>query len=330
MAPTLPSLPRSMDGNTRKLLGASLVSPEGTRCPSSTNSRFSSRSNSVVSTTSQFPSMPADTSSNSSSSSRSSSSGCVRRSNLGHKSLAYNAARDLRSFSQSRRRPSVDLRDQAASEATRAAKFSAVPMEELLLDTQGGNGRRSKRDAEQEIYRRKRVQIAKDVEDKHEQEIQRRQQKDQQEWLWKTMEEQQDAIRAVAEHDRLENEREDQQRSQEEQRQLQIEAENAHLRQLRQPRTCDACEGTGKCASCSGSGCITVTYLSSTVSGDSNGFRGQTCSGCNACGGRKDGAELHGLDVLKGRGSCAACRGHGRKWLREDEVERAMQQRSNE
>lgn len=110
----------------------------------------------------------------------------------------------------------------------------------------------------------------------------------------------------------------------EEQARLQQEAKEAKRKLLQQPTPCTACEASGKCSGCLGSGCISVTYLSSVVSDASQVFQGRTFSGCRACGGRQNGAELLKLEVKKGTGRCSACKGAGKTYLRKEAVEAAM------
>jgi len=197
-------------------------------------------------------------------------------------------------------------------------------MEELLVDLEGGNGRWKKREAEEEMSRRAGLHVEKDLQDKQEQEIRRLERKDKQDWLMKALEEQQAKIQHIADLERLEDERQERQSAEAKRRHLLIEADNAQRKQLRHPRTCMTCDGGGKCTSCSGSGCAAVMYLSSSVGSSSQAFRGSTSTGCRACGGRKDGGELLDLAVLKGHGRCITCDGHGKTWLSESQIERAM------
>merc|ERR1719199_1389442 len=326
MARTLP-VPRGRHQNDHKLSGASLSSPETTRPPSSNNSVVSSRSNSVGSSRGSTPGplVLLATSSNSGSWNRGS-----LKSSDGSKCLAaHSAARDLRSFSQTRRRSSLETPCSLLNQPE-ALHASPVPMAELLLDLQGGNGRWKKRQAEEEIVRRNKLQAEKDLQLKHERDILQQQRKDEQDWLMKTLQEQEKKIKEISEHDRLEEECQEKRRAEIEQKRLQIKAENARRKQLQQPTPCDSCGRSGKCPSCSGSGCISVSYLSSNVGDASQAFRGQTLTGCTSCAGRRDGAELLKLDVIKGHGRCVACNGYGKTWLSAEEVEAAMQQSSSD
>merc|ERR1711865_1042591 len=102
------------------------------------------------------------------------------------------------------------------------------------------------------------------------------------------------------------------------------EAKKVKRSRLQQPRQCVTCGSGGKCVACSGTGCIEVTYLSQGVGDSSHLFSGRTLSGCRACGGRQDGAEVLKLDVLKGSGRCSPCQGAGATHLSRTEVALAM------
>jgi len=197
-------------------------------------------------------------------------------------------------------------------------------MEELLLDLQGGNGRRKKQEAEEQIQHRAWLQVEKDLQVKREEESRRQLQKENDDWLQRTLEDQEEIMRTEAEKARLEEQKEDKQRAIDEEAHLQTEAKEAMLKRLQQPRQCTTCCGSGKCLACSGSGCHTVTYLSPNVGASSQVFNGRTKSGCRACGGRQDGAELLKLDVLKGHGRCHTCRGAGKTGLSKEDVAVAM------
>lgn len=197
-------------------------------------------------------------------------------------------------------------------------------MEELLLNLQGGNGRRKKQEAEEELDRRRWLQAQKENEAQREEESRRRQKMENEEWLRRTLEDQAELERAQAEYDRLEAEKEEKQRALEEEARLLSEAKEAKLRELQTPIPCKCCNGTGDCSSCNGTGSICVTYLSQQVSDKSQMFSGRTMSGCRACGGRQDGSEVLKLDALKGTGGCSACRGAGKTYLSNKDIQKAM------
>lgn len=174
--------------------------------------------------------------------------------------------------------------------------------------------------------RRRWLQAQKEIEAQRQEEVRRRQKKEDEEWLRRALEDQAELERVQAEHERLEAEREEKQRALEEETRLLNEAKEAKLKELQKPIPCSCCNGSGKCATCAGTGSISVTYLSQNVSDTSHMFSGRTMSGCRACGGRQNGSEVLKLDALKGTGRCSACRGTGETYLSKKDIERAMQQ----
>jgi len=284
--PPLPMRHRGEDGNGCKLLGESLVSPAQQSPPSSMySSRMSSKSGrfSTLST--------ASTTASSNESGRSYSK--RRKNSSGDQTFtAHSASRDLRSLSLSRNR-------RCLYEPETFHSPPVLTMEELMLDLQGGNGRQKKQEAEEKVRRRAWLQAEKDLQAQHDEELRCQQQKEQDEWLRRAMADQEEVVQKNAEHARLEEEKEEKQRAMDDEARLQMEANEAKLKRLQQPRQCITCGGSGKCSACSGSGCHTVTYLSSNVGAFSQAFRGRTESGCRACGGRQDGAEpWQSLDIL--------------------------------
>jgi hypothetical protein len=305
-----PMRTESGDGHCCKL---PLLSPEqkSGSCSSTDSSTYSSRL-----------STPSTASTISTAASSSSGSGNGRRrkfSPRGHSLTAHaaEASHDLRSFSQARNRRFLD-------EPVPSHSTPALTREELLFDLKGGNGRRKKQDAADEMERRAWLQEKKDLKMQREDDLCRQLKKQQDEWVRKTLDDQQEIMREQAEHERLEDEREERQRAIEEKDRLQEEAQEAKCKLLQQARPCTACEASGKCSDCSGSGCISVTYLSSVVSDASQVFQGRTFKGCCACGGKQNGAELLQMEVKKGTGCCSNCKGAGKTYLSKEEVEAAM------
>jgi len=331
--PPLPMGPRDAEctaprRNCYKLLGKSLVSPAQQSPPSSplgsmyssrTSSKMSSKVNSPLSSrcpSKERPSSTLSTASTTASSNASSRSCSKRKSSLGGRAFtAHAASHDLRSFSLSRNRRSLH----------EPQSFHSPPvlnMEELLFDLQGGNGSHKKLQADDEIHRRAWLQAEKELQAQHDQESRRQLQKETTEWLHRAMADKEEMHEKIDGKARLEEEKEEKQRAMDEEARLEMEASEAKRKRLQQPRQCFKCSGSGKCSSCSGSGCHTVTYLSPNAGACSQAFRGRTESGCRLCGGRQDGAELLELAVLKGHGRCETCNGageivpaKGRTWL---------------
>lgn len=306
-----PMRTQSEEGHCCKL---PLMSPEqksGSCCSSTDSSTYSSR----LSTPST-----ASTISSAASSSCGSGNGRRRKFSLRAHSLtarAAEASHDLRSFSQARNRRFL-------GETVPLHSPPALTRDELLFDLTGGNGRRKKQEAADEMERRAWLQEKKDLEMQREEAVRRQLKEEQDLWVQKALDDQQEVIREQADHDRLEDEREERQRALEEKDRLQQQAQEAKRQLLQQPKPCTACEGSGKCSECLGSGCISVTYLSSVVSDASQVFQGRTFKGCCSCGGKQNGAELLELEVKKGTGCCSTCRGAGKICLSTEEVEAAL------
>lgn len=227
------------------------------------------------------------------------------------------ASKDLRHFSKMRE-------PKRSSEVIAHKQEPENTADELLLDLKGGNGRRKKRDAQEEVERRTWVQAAKEAEDRRLAEEQRRQQEENEEWLKKSLEDNAAMIQHQEESSRLAEIARSQQKALDEAALLQTTAAETRRKRLQGPQVCASCDGSGKCKSCSGTGCITVFYLSSVVDGHSQAFHGRTSAGCKDCGGRCNGSEFLGDDILKGNGCCAFCRGAGMKKLSVLEVVAAM------
>lgn len=293
----------------------SRLSSRTTRPPSSTDtSRSSSSASSTVGSPRALASSIVSNAIPSTNSSK-------RNSSVGRQSLtAQSAALNLRTFNRSRRPGVLEKLD--------ALHSSPVPMEELMLDLKGGNGRKKKQKAEEEIERRLTLQAEKDLQTKLEENLRRKLQKEREDELRRAFEEQ-EAKQRIFEEEQLQEqarlEKENLLREQELQHQ---QAEAARRTQLQQPKQCDTCGGNGLCSSCGGTGCISVTYLTSAVDSSlhNSTFRGRTLSGCTSCGGRHDGRELLHMDIVKGHGHCCACRGKGQIKLSEEEIEAAMQE----
>lgn len=196
--PSLPMKPHAEDGNSCKL---PLLSPEqqsGT-CSITDSSTYSSR----LSTPST-----ASTTSTTSSSNSGSGNGRRRKFSLrGHSLSAHAAAasHDLRSFSQARNRRLLD-------EPATFHSPPALTWEELLVDLEGGNGRRKKQEAAEEMERRAWLQEKKELEMQRDEAVRRQVRKEQDEWVRKTLDEQQEIMRVQDdENTRLEEETEDEQ-----------------------------------------------------------------------------------------------------------------------
>lgn len=315
--PQLPigTIRQPRDDKLHRLVGAALMSPAPLSARSScASSQGSSRRGSFCSdaSTAAFSARSAE----GKSSRRTSQVGSSEAKGFVGTAASV-VAKDLRSFSKLRepKRPSESIVHKQEPEKT---------ADELLLDLKGGNGRRKKRDAQQEIDRRTWVQAAQQAEERRLAETRKRQQEENEEWLKKSLEDNAAMIQHQEESTRLAEIERSQQKALEEAALLQSTAAETRRKRLQGPQVCVSCDGSGKCKSCNGTGCITVFYLSSVVDGSSQAFHGRTSAGCKDCGGRCNGSEILGDDILKGNGCCAACRGAGMKKLSVLEVVAAM------
>ena len=77
-----------------------------------------------------------------------------------------------------------------------------------------------------------------------------------------------------------------------------VDLQERLVEQLQQPKECAACHGSGECMKsaaqriswsseprCGGEGSLTLTYLTPSVRGQDDVFRGRCIYGCPACGG---------------------------------------------
>ncbi|CAE7535296.1 unnamed protein product [Symbiodinium sp. CCMP2456] len=112
-----------------------------------------------------------------------------------------------------------------------------------------------------------------------------------------------------AEHDKRRRKEEElrlQMQREEEARRAKLEEER--LLELMQPRKCQKCEGSGRCANCQGEGSVDVLFLAPSVgSRPMPILQGRRPRGCRLCGGAGDGALLR--DFVAGSGRCDVCKG---------------------
>lgn len=185
-----------------------------------------------------------------------------------------------------------------------------IPIENI--DLIGGNGKFRMLKAEEEFKKRRAEE-----EEQRRQELLKLQQKK------KLQVEREDRRKKFQEEEerRWQAEREQKQRDQQERerikakqeekiRQEREEAEEEKRRRM--PRTCETCDGTGKCQECMGKGYIFSVFLVSSKSdGNQELEHGRVYQGCGNCGGYS-----HNLmgELKKGSGQCPACNGLGKIW----------------
>lgn len=119
-----------------------------------------------------------------------------------------------------------------------------------------------------------------------------------------------------AERSRKQREEEEAARKrQEEEERLRRLEEEERQRRRRLPRTCEMCQGTGKCSQCEGRGSVPTLFLAGCVTDRSHTGplrqRGSLPRGCAMCGGDGDGATWG--EFVPGKGHCISCSGAGMK-----------------
>mmetsp|Transcript_119273 Transcript_119273/g.210710 ORF Transcript_119273/g.210710 Transcript_119273/m.210710 type:complete len:278 (-) Transcript_119273:148-981(-) len=184
-----------------------------------------------------------------------------------------------------------------------------IPIEKI--DLLGGNGRWRQRKATEEFERRRLEELERMRLEKIRQEERRRKQAEiaerkrrhqiEEERRWQEEREQKRQDQLMREKAKREAEEKERLRREEEERE--------RLRRL--PKTCETCDGTGKCQVCMGKGFYFSMYLVNKVDEDTLLDFGRQLQGCGNCGGYAQG--ITG-EVKKGTGKCPACNGTGKIW----------------
>lgn len=200
-----------------------------------------------------------------------------------------------------------------------------IPIAEI--DLMGGNGKWRQVKAQEEFKRRrleeeecKRQELVKEQHKKqraaaaaerkriHQQEEERR---------WQEEREQKRLAQEAREREK---------REKEEEKRAKREAE-LEERRRRMPKTCEVCDGSGKCQECEGKGYTFCVFLVHKVHDESTRMvstalsnsmeHGRKFQGCKNC----DGYSHNMLGALKkGSGECPACQGNGKIWPVIDEM----------
>jgi len=221
---------------------------------------------------------------------------------------AHAAAFSLRKYA-------AGLKHIPAENVVRAA-FRGDPLEIPIgnIDLIGGNGKFRQIKAEEEFARRRvqaevehRQEVQYQAEKKHhkaEQAEKKRLYHEQEEKRWNDEREQkrQESVETA----KRKQEEEDERRKK---RQLQEEE-----RKRRMPKTCETCDGSGKCQECHGKGQVFSLFLvhRTNVSDVRTPMdHGRVHQGCDKCGGFS-----HNMlgDLKKGTGECPTCQGLGKIW----------------
>lgn len=206
-----------------------------------------------------------------------------------------------------------------------------LPDYNLAVDLLGGNGLWRQKRAQEEWARQTALREEQERERKLREE--RLRQRRAEEERRRKIAEEKERQRLLEEQRRerlLQEERERKRREEMERERLRKLEEERQWR-LRQPRTCPACNGSGRCPSCLGEGFLYVVYLAPKVqsgeemreTGTSASQYGKRPRGCEACDGAGDGASWGAFE--KGTGRCATCSGRGKVkapeggWLTDDD-----------
>ncbi|CAE6960127.1 unnamed protein product [Symbiodinium natans] len=185
---------------------------------------------------------------------------------------------------------------------------SLLPDYPLWVTLHGGNGRwqqaRAQNQWAQMLVEHEAAMAAKKLETERQRlrraEVARIRRAEEEELRRRVEEAEQDKRRRKEEELRLQMQRE------EEARRAKLEEER--LLELMQPRKCQRCEGSGRCANCQGEGSVDVLFLAPSVgSRPMPILQGRRPRGCRQCGGAGDGALLR--DFVAGSGRCDVCKG---------------------
>mmetsp|Transcript_61459 Transcript_61459/g.143851 ORF Transcript_61459/g.143851 Transcript_61459/m.143851 type:complete len:358 (-) Transcript_61459:124-1197(-) len=185
---------------------------------------------------------------------------------------------------------------------------SLLPDYELWVTLHGGNGRwqqaRAQNQWAQMLVEHEAAMAAKKLETERQRlrraEVARIRRAEEEELRRRVEEAEHDKRRRKEEELRLQMQRE------EEARRAKLEEER--LLELMQPRKCQKCEGSGRCANCQGEGSVDVLFLAPSVgSRPMPILQGRRPRGCRLCGGAGDGALLR--DFVAGSGRCDICKG---------------------
>lgn len=235
------------------------------------------------------------------------------------------SACNLRHFSIVRRRLHAEVKQE---------ERPATAMADLMDNLKGANGHWKQLRAREEWDHQMRLKEEYDRKMKIKEE---RQRKRHAEFLEKQKKIQEEELRRKLEEEErqriLEEEKLAKIRAQQE-KEKQRKLREQKLWELKQPRTCEMCAGSGECPRCGGRGYFDAVYLSKAVQpeGLRGQFYGRTRRGCGECGGFKE-DEDHGRDdkppqlpsePVSGNGLCANCKGTGKTKLSSAEIKRQM------
>eukprot|EP00928_Gymnodinium_smaydae_P011783 TRINITY_DN14313_c0_g1_i1.p1 TRINITY_DN14313_c0_g1~~TRINITY_DN14313_c0_g1_i1.p1 ORF type:complete len:316 (-),score=68.35 TRINITY_DN14313_c0_g1_i1:62-886(-) len=224
-------------------------------------------------------------------------------------SLVQAAGFNLRDFSLGRKKIVPDRPSSASRNG---------PQPHLLgeIDLIGGNGRWRQRLAEQEFERRRIEAEERRAEEERQEKERRARQKRREERMRRQQEEEERQRLEEAERKRaIKEERERSAREAAERERLRREEEEREW-QARQPKICEACDGSCICQTCQGKGVVFGMFLVPSIFSKQQQQQagkdmGKLVQGCLACGGLWQGVRG---EVAKGSGMCLPCAGYGKIW----------------
>jgi hypothetical protein len=197
-----------------------------------------------------------------------------------------------------------------------------IPIEKI--DLIGGNGKWRQLKAEEEFKQRKLEAEEQRREAKERAAEKQRKQADLAERKRRHQEEEERRWKVECEQKQQAQQEEEREKKEREAKVRQEREEKEEQRRRRMPKTCEVCDGSGKCQECMGKGYTFSVFLVSKKGYDGAGSHstamdhGRVLQGCDKCGGCS-----HNLlgDLKNGTGQCPVCQGLGKIWPIIDEPE---------
>lgn len=227
------------------------------------------------------------------------------------------AACNLRQFSMHRR---YDVEEKKTPEETN--------MVELLIDLKGGNGHWKQCRAKEKYAQEMKAQEERNRKNRLLEARRRNAEAKEAERQRKLQEEERRRNMEIAERERRQREEELAAIRAKKEQEEHNRVCRAQLSELKKPRPCNICKGSGKCIACGGKGYFAAMYLSGSVATGRthDSFHGKTRRGCAECGGCKKDEDEGNVHVpltaaslcnnpITGSGLCSPCNGTGKTKL---------------
>lgn len=233
------------------------------------------------------------------------------------------AACNLRQFSMNRRWLEED----------KNPKDEETNMVELLIDLKGGNGHWKQCRAKEKYAQEMKLQDEKDRKNRLLEARRRNAEAKEAERQRKLHEEERRRNMEIQERERRQREEELAALRAKKEQEAHNKACREQLSELKKPRPCNVCKGSGKCTTCGGKGYFAAMYLSTSVAcgRTHDQFHGRTRRGCAECGGFKKDEDEGNVPVpltaavlcnnpITGSGLCSSCNGTGKTKLAQADV----------